>query len=305
MPRTIQISTSPEAADTLLAEFQEVDGVISVSRLRDVIPDRRGDIVVLQTTNEGCRAVLRVLDRAGLGERDSVVTSEPRSVIAPSHRDGLDVEGNETIWEEMAFMLRRNTNLEQNYLTLMTLAGAIAAVGLWMETLYVVVAAMIVAPAFEALTRLPFGLIGGPPQLAWRGVRSVALGYLLMAIGAAAAFLLLRLIDPATEPSLASRALVQRWSTLEHTGVILALLGGVAGATIVAAQRPVLSTGVQISLALIPSMSVAGMALAAADLPLAARAVGRWGVEVGLVLIANAAVLGLKQLLFQRRRGLG
>ena len=248
--------------------------------------------------------MLRHLDRADLADEDSVTTSEPRSVISPKHRQSLDAEGNETIWEEMAFMLRRNTNPEPNYLTLMTLAGAAAAVGLWTETLFIVVAAMILAPAFEALTRIPFGLIGGPHRLAWRGIQSAAFGYLLMAAGAAAVFFLVRVIEPGAAPDLASLPLVQRWSTLNASGVVLALLGGAAGATIIAGQRPVLSTGVQIALALIPSMSIVGMALAAGDLSLAGQGFVRWGIEVALVVAASALMFALKQFAVQRRRAL-
>lgn len=305
MPRIVEISTSAERAESLVRALREIDGVIGIALQRDGSIAPPGDVVSVRTTNEGCRSVLRHLDAVELADEDTIVTSEPRSVISSRHRDALDAEGNETIWEEMAFMLRRNTNPEQNYLALMTLAGAIAAVGLWTATLYTVVAAMIVAPAFEALTRIPFGLIGGPRRVALRGVHSTAAGYLLMAAGAAVAFVLLRIVDPAGTPDLAAMPLVQHWSTLQASGVLLALFAGAAGAVVVAGQRPVLSTGVQIALALIPSMSIVGMAIVAGDLPLAGRGLGRWAAEVALILIANAGVLGTKQLLVQRRHARG
>lgn len=140
MPRIIEVSTSAEKVDSLVKGLRSLDRVIGIARQRDGSVDPRGDTLSINTTSEGCRAVLRLLDRADLSDDDSITTSEPRSVISSKHRQGLDAEGSETIWEEMAFMLCRNTNPEPDYLTLMALAGAVAAVGLWTETLYIVVA---------------------------------------------------------------------------------------------------------------------------------------------------------------------
>jgi hypothetical protein len=78
--------------------------------------------------------------------------------------------------------MRGDTNLGVNYLSLMALAGAIAAAGLWTGMLHIIVGAMVIAPAFEPLMRIPFGLICGTREVSVRGAKSGAAGYLAMAL---------------------------------------------------------------------------------------------------------------------------
>lgn len=205
----------------------------------------------------------------------------------------------------MAFLLRRDTNLNSNYLLLMLLAGFVAAVGLWTDTPHIVVGAMVLAPGFEPILRIPFGIVAGPRFLASRGWASTLAGYLALAIGSALAYPMLAMVTPGSPPDLSALRWVGYWSDITATGVLIALAAGAAGAIVVVAQRPVMSAGVMIALALIPSMAVAGMAAAAGDLPLAGHGLGRWLLEVACVVVAGGVVLGAKQLLVHRRHALG
>lgn len=174
-----------EKAGGPLERVKGLDGVIGLALQRGISLDPPGDVIIIRATNDGARAVLAALDALGGHRWGAILTSEPRSLIARPYQNGIDRESNETIWEEMAFLLRRETNLSANYLALMALSGSVAAVGLWTDTLHIVVGAMVIAPGFEPLLRIPFGLIGGPRALASHGLRSTVAGYLLLALGAA------------------------------------------------------------------------------------------------------------------------
>ncbi len=130
-------------------------------------------------------------------------------------------------------------------------------------------------------------------------------GYLLLVLGAAVAAHLLAAVDPSRSADLHSREWVGYWSQVTATGVLTAIIGGAAGAVVVTAQRPVLSVGVMIALALIPSASLIGMGLAFGDPILAGQAFTRWAVETLCVISAGGIVLGAKQILVHRRRALG
>jgi uncharacterized membrane protein len=65
----------------------------------------------------------------------------------------------------------------------MTVAGAVAAAGMWSDALHLVIGAMVIAPAFEPLIRVPFGLIAGPGALAKRALPAIIWGYLALAAG--------------------------------------------------------------------------------------------------------------------------
>lgn len=222
-------------------------------------------------------------------------TTEPKSLIAPPSQNGIEKESNETIWEEMGFLLRRETNVSANYLSLMALSGGVAAVGLWTNTLHIVIGAMVIAPGFEPLLRISFGVVAAPRALASRGLLSSVTGYLAMGLGAAVTGWLLRIIDSSHSMDLETRSWVQYWSQIKPSAVLLSFLASLAGAVVVSAQRSVLSAGVMIALALIPAISIAAMALAFGDISLAGRGLVRWLLDVALVIIAGLLVLGLKQ----------
>lgn len=304
MPRSIEVSVDPTKADEILERVKDVDGVVGLARQAGASLLPPGDIVTIRTTNDATRAVLEVLRDLDVAEGGSVQTSAPRSVVDRTHQRAIDHETNETTWNEMAFLLRLDTNNGQNYLATMFLAGAIAAVGLWTDTLHLIVASMVVASAFEPLVRISFGLVAGPRSLVASGIASTIAGYAMLALGGAVALLVLRAVDPGAAPALASRRWVQYWTYVPTTGVIVSVFAAAAGTFIVIGQRSVLSTGVMIALALIPSMSLVGMGLVSGDLALAGQGFVRWAVDAGLILVVSAAVLLAKRALVHRHAAL-
>lgn len=304
MPRSIEISVPPEKADAILQRIEDIEGVVGLARQRGASIQPPGDVVSIQTTNDATRSVLGVLGDLEALNGGSIVTSAPRSIMSPEHQDKIDRESNETIWDEMAFLLRQDTNLAPNYLALMALAGAIAAVGLWTNTLHMVIGSMVIAPAFEPLVRMPFGFVSGPRRIAGSGLISTIAGYLLLALGGLVSVLILQAVDPGRTADLETRSWVQFWSTLTPTGVVASTFAGAAGAVVISGQRSVLTTGVMIALALIPSMAIVGMGIGVGDFALAGRGFVRWAVDAGLVVLLSALVLSLKRLYLRHHRAL-
>jgi hypothetical protein len=304
MPRTIEVSVPSAKAEEIIQRIQGMDGVVGLMHQRDVSLDPPGDIVTIQTSNDAARPVVDVLKDLDAHNAGSILTSAPNSIISPQHQNQLNQESNETIWDEMAFLLRQDTNPRFNFLALMALAGAIAAVGLWTDTLHLIVGAMVIAPAFEPLLRIPFGLITGSGDHVRLGFRAVVVGYLMLTIGALLTTLILRALNPAEASSFVHNNWVEYWSTLTSTGVLVSVFGGVAGAIVVSGQRSVLTTGVMITLALVPSLSLVGMAISLGETPLMGQALIRWIVDVAIVVMCSGLVLGGKQLLLHRGRAL-
>jgi uncharacterized membrane protein len=98
---------------------------------------------------------------------------------------------------------------------------------------------------------------------------------------------------------------VRFWSTITATRVLTSAFAAAAAAAIViSGQRSVLTTGVMIALALIPSLTITGLAAVVGDLPLTGRGVARWAVDVVLVMAFSAVVIGIKRLYLQKHRAL-
>lgn len=295
MPRSIEVSAPARTIDSILERIESVNGVVSLSRQKGASLSPPGDVLTIHATDDATRSLLAILTDLDASVDGTVSLSEPTSLLSAEHQRLINKESNETIWDDMAFLLRRDTNLSSNYLILMMLAGAITAAGLWSDTLHLIIGSMIIAPAFEPLLRLPLGLITRAKELIPSGLIATGVGYLALAMGAAFSTTILKLWESGDKPGLADQQWIHYWSSLSFSGVLISLFGAIAGAVIVTAQRAVMTVGVMITLALIPSMGIVGMGLVVGDLALASQGFMRWGVDAVLVTIMSAMVFGLKK----------
>lgn len=292
MPRSIEVSVPSERSPPLVNELERRDGVVGLSVQTGASKKPQGDVITIHMTNDSVEAVLAIL-RRHLDDRSSVVSSEPRSVTSASSQKQIDSENDEASWPEMATKLRRETNLTANYILAMFFAGVIAAVGIWTSTIHLVVGAMVIAPGFEPFLRVPFGLLAGDRRAWQQGLSATAGGYLAMVIGGALAGFVLPLLKAA--PPLRELHWAAYWSSFNSTSVLVALCAGAAGAAIIAAHRSVLTAGVMIALALIPTATLSGMAIAAGDFVLAGQVAARWLLEAALVTLSGGSIFALKK----------
>jgi hypothetical protein len=277
MSRVIQaVMTADQRAD-VAQRLDEVAGVVGVSVLIGASRTPAGDIVSVQVSNDAARAVLKQLDEAGVLSGGSAVLSEPTALIAPAGQEIIDRESNEAAWEEIAALLRRNTNVGSNFLVLMAVAGGIAAVGIVEDTVHIVVGAMLLAPGFEPILRIVFGgMTRGRGTGVGSGLWSTLSGYAALATGAAAFVLVLSALGRVPPGGLFTLPLVQYWTGIGITGLFVSVLAGIAGAAVVTSRRSVFAAGVMVALALVPGMAIGGMGLALGELAVAAKGVLRW-----------------------------
>lgn len=304
MPRTIEAVLPPTrtagAVDALLSH----PGVVGLAVQQGGSRRPEGDVVRVRATNDAVPEVLRRLlsDDAG-GAATGVVLSEPTAVLTPGRQDRLDGEPNEAAWEEVAALIRRDTNVGANFLMLMAAAGAVAAAGLIADTLHVVVGAMLLAPGFEPLLRMPFGLLAPGRGTGFRsGLAATAAGYAALAAGAAAMALLLRALGAGHGGTLDGLLWVGYWTSPSASGVAVAVVAGIAGAVVVTSRRTLFATGVMIALALVPGIAILGAGLAYGEPGTALRGLGRWATDAVCVLAAAGTVLAVKRAVLHRRR---
>ena len=301
MPRLIEFVGTSEECALLLRKVQDQPGIARVSLLPGASKLPAGDILTIEAANQAGNEVINILSDLNLLWSGSVTISEPNATIAASAARPINEEGNDAIWEEIGAMMRQDTNPSFNFIALMAIAGAIAAFGIVADTLHVVIGAMLIAPGFEPLLRVVFGLLGERHSVI-AGLKSSAFGYLALATSAAIAMPLALLLNDLTADQLADRPWANYWSSIQGSGIATSLLAGIAGGVIVSSRLKVLATGVMVALAIVPSMALIGMGLGSGNLDLAMGAAARWGVEVACILLGGGLILVLKRILLHRRR---
>ncbi len=301
MSRTFDITLPEDVRHILLSRLDAVADVVGIRVQPGASVKPPGDLVTVSVTNEGAHQVARILAELRVLDRGGVSISEPTALRSGDGDRRIVAEGNEAVWEEMSALLRRDTNPTANFILLMTLSGFVAGAGLYTDTLHIVIGAMLLAPGFEPFLRLVFGAVGRSSHTARMAAAAVLLGYGALATGAAVAALLLRLLGEHPPDDLGSRGWVLFWTTLNPSGILVALAAAAAGAVVVTSRRTVFAAGVMVALALVPTAAIAGMGLALGQPQYALWAGGRWLVEVVCILVAGAAVLGAKRALLHAR----
>jgi hypothetical protein len=274
---------------------------LSLRLQRGVSLEPAGDVILLEVTEAKLPDVMTVLGRAGLGQDPamSMTTSNPMSVVAAGSGAAVNRDVTTATWEEVLLELGRTSNMSWRKLLVMAVAGFVAVIGIATDAVHIVVGAMVIAPGFEPLVRISLGLIN--QNRSWRdGLSDTIRAYGAMAGGAAlAAGLTLAFQGSPLGAEVASYlppdSLISYWSTTSWSGVAVAIVAGAGGALLIALSRPVLTAGVMIALALVPSWSLTVAALLAGDVGLAASAGFRWAVEAVLVIASSLVVLAAKR----------
>jgi Domain of unknown function (DUF389) len=305
MHRAIEITVSPEYTDRLIEELRSLEHVIGLSVLRGASLKPKGDVLVANVLNRGADDVMRCVQRAMEQKATiSVVTAELASMIDPQHKDQVKSDIDEEIWEEMETGLLHQSRVTSNFLTLMAMGGAIAAVGLVSEPVPQVIlwiAASIIAPTFEPLAKIPLGLVLRRWDTALRAFISFLAGYAVLILSAMVMFFVLSWIGATTAQEFAANTEVERMLTPSSKTILVSACAALAGITITAAYREIIIAGPVIALVLVPVSAAIGAGMAAWQPSIIYAALVRLGIDVLLILVLSALFIFFKQVTVHRR----
>lgn len=299
MARTVQLTVPERWTDALVADLRELDPhALRLHRSASLHPP--GDVVELEIDNAGLREIMRVADRYGLGDEGGVAlsTAEPLSLVTHGYT-ALSREEGGTSWEELELAMSQDSTMTGDRLIVMLIAGAIAAFGIVSGSVHVVIGAMVIAPGFQPFARFVLGIVNR--SRSWQGgLIDVLRAYAAVGVGATVAAATSRALgasalDSGDASYLGADALVAYWSTVTWAGIAVGATAAVCGGLLLAINRTVLTAGVMVALALVPTAALGPMALVAGDVPLAGRAALRFLVEVGLVIAGSALVFVAKR----------
>lgn len=163
----------------------------------------------------------------------------------------------EELYEDVAAGAKTSTV----FLVTVALSTLVAAVGLLRGDVAIVIGAMVIAPLLGPNVALSLASTLGDTELAFRAIKTNALG-VATALGLSLALGLVLRVDPAIE-EIASRTRVGL------SDVVLALASGSAGALAFTSGLSTAFVGVMVSVALLPPLVVGGLLLGAGRTSLA------------------------------------
>lgn len=301
MSRKVQVSLPPEETDGVIARARELEGLIGirVNRNASILP--KGDVLELDLINPEVNNFLGILEEMGLLDVDtvSITTSRPTNVISKSSSSQILSETHETSWEDMLKNLLHQSNMSSNTLLVMFFAGVIAALGISSDSLHVVVGAMLIAPGFEPISRLVMGLL--TKHVDWKnGAADIFKGYIVLILGSVAGGIIIKLLGkevfPGSSSYLENGVLLEYWSTITATSLIVSVIASLAGGLIIMSNKSLLTAGVMVALALIPAGALIGLGLLEGNFALAGKGATRLLLEIGIVAFFSGFIFAWKRL---------
>jgi uncharacterized hydrophobic protein (TIGR00271 family) len=282
--------------DVLRAEA----GVTHVIVLPGAARSPAGDVVLCDVAREAASDLLGRLRALGVDRDGGIVVEDvdvtlSRAADLARHRaPGLGVDA--VVWEEIEHKTGDESRLSAAYLVFLSVATAIAGIGVLLDQPILIVGAMVVGPEFGPLAALCVGLVQRRWRLVRRSLVALFVGFpIAMALTVVTTWLL-------TAIDLVDRSLLLRERPLtdfiwrpDALSWVVAFLAGIAGMVSLTSAKSGALIGVLISVTTVPAAANAAVAVAYGD----AREASGSAVQL-LINLAAIVAAGLLTLTIQR-----
>jgi uncharacterized hydrophobic protein (TIGR00271 family) len=237
-----------------------------------------------------------------IAEVPGAVVSYSDTTLLLAEQGSRASRGDAVVWTQVSDMLERNSRFSVLYVMMISIAGAIAAVGILEDLFLLVIAAMALSPDY-------FPLIAGSLALVRRHrtdfLRSLAVLASGFATAAIAAWLLTEALMRSGvvryslfDPDKAVALFVDRPNWVS---AVVACLAGVAGALSVTILDNRALVGVFVSITTIPAAAGIGVALALGSWGDLGGAAGQLGINVACLYVTGAVTLWVQRIYWARR----
>ena len=269
MHRQLEVTVAPTATDELLEGLQQLDGVVTLSVRRNESVKPPGDVISASVLNEDADDALKLVQAAERHGTLSVSTSTLTGLVDIESQDQIRGDTDEALWEEAETALRRHTRPNFNFFVT-TIAGAVIATAGLAATSGIteataLVAAAIIAPAFEPWARIAVGLVNRHRGVAWHGVVTAGLSFLTLAASALITMLVLRVAGHGYVHEFTYSPTVHETEYPPLINLILSAAGAVTGVTMISAGRFTQLAGPLVALQLLPAVATLGAAIELGD----------------------------------------
>lgn len=310
MPRIVEIAVPSERTSSIVDEIQKIDGLIGLRVQNGISIKPKGDVISLEVTNKDLSTLMQLFSKQTMlsDPQVSITISEPKGVISKSSEEKVTTDISEAVWEEMQATINSQSAMTVNSLLVMFLAGVIAVIGILTNALHVVVGAMVLAPGFEPVTRISLGIVS--QYLDWKnGLIDTLKAYIALLLGAVVTAWIMDLmghdLTSGNPTYLPKGVLIQYWTTITTTSVIVTIAAAVVGALVIVTNRSVLTAGVMIALALVPATAISGIGMVAGQWDVAGKGFLRLLMEVSIIGCFTAVIFLWKKHSVQRRKMYG
>ncbi|MDP9168158.1 MAG: DUF389 domain-containing protein [Actinomycetota bacterium] len=297
----LRVIAPEDLRDEVIATLRDEVGVANLLFYPGAALDPPGDEITADVARECANDLIRRLKALDVQHRGAITLEVLDTVLSTRARRAEDAAQGDPadalLWDELIGRTREESTLSATFVTFLTLACLIAAIGALTDSTVTVVGAMVLGPEFGPLAAVAVAIVQRSWGLARRALLALAVGFpVAMGITAIA--------------TLAGHALgwvdldtIRRVTEVDFifqvgpVSLVVALLAGAAGMLSLVSAKSAALVGVFISVTTVPAAGFAVVAAILGDWDVAAKSAIQLVVNLVGIVVACVVVLAL------RRRG--
>ncbi|GFG67937.1 hypothetical protein MKUB_54270 [Mycobacterium kubicae] len=302
----LRVIAPSESSESVLEVLHREAGVTHIVVHREAALEPQGDEITADIARESANDVIEELKALGLKRHGAITLDVVDTVVSTAaYRAEEQAEGDPAdavVWDELAERTREESTLNFTYLTFLTLACLIAAVGVVTDSPVTVVGAMVVGPEFGPLAALAVAIVRRRGYLARRAALALLVGFPLAmsvtAIGVLAG-------EGVGWITLGTTRQLQQVDFIFKVGplsFVVALFAGAAGMLSLISAKSAALVGVFISVTTVPAAGFAVVAATVGDWQVAEQSAAQLGVNLTGIVLAGVLVLSVHLRTSSRRR---
>lgn len=294
----LRVIAPEELRDDVLAVLNREVGVANVLLYPGAALDPPGDAITADIARECANDLIKELKDLDVQHRGAITLEALDTVLSTkAHRAEDEAEGDPAdalVWDELISRTREDATLSVSFVTFLTIACLIAAIGAVTDSTVTVVGAMVLGPEFGPLAAIAVALVQKRFDLARRALLALVVGFpIAMGITAVAAlagegigWLSLDTVRHISE--------VDFIFQVGPVSFVVALLAGAAGMLSLTSSKSSALVGVFISVTTVPAAGFAVVAAMLGDWDVAAKSAAQLGVNMIGIVLAGVLVLILR-----------
>jgi uncharacterized hydrophobic protein (TIGR00271 family) len=308
----VRLLSPPAITPSLLAFLGRNAGVLNIVALHGVARSPEGDAVQFDVIGAQANIVVAELRVLGIDRSGSIFIEDVGTELSARAADAEAAAPRalrfSPVWAEAEARIKAGGRYGPSWFVLLTIAGLIAAAGIFTNSQILIVGAMVVGPEYAAIISVAFGLVTSDHAAVRAGLAALLFGFLLAITVTLVFSLVVR--GFAWQPEafdLGLRPVSDLIDSPNVFSVVVATLAGIVGVVSLVESRTGTLIGVFISVTTIPAAADIGVSVAFANWSEARGSVVQLLLNVAILIMVGAAGIVVQQRVWGRvvRRATG
>lgn len=254
----LRVYCPADLTDPALAVLTSDSTVTELVHFRGVGMRHAPDLIEAEIVREAANDIMDALHSLGIAEQGAIQLQQVdtwisrRGYLAEERAPGASPDS--VVWAEVTHRAYADSELTWTYVTFMTMATLIAAIGIVLDSQILTVGAMVLGPEFGAVAALGLALVRHRPGLLRQAARTLALGFAIAIAIVTLASLFTRAVGLVDYTDVVGpRPLTEFIYTPDLWSFLVALFAGSAGVLALTSARVGGLSGVFISVTTVPA----------------------------------------------------